>query len=239
MTDGQALPIKPAATVALIRGGESGIETLLLRRNKALAFAGGAWVFPGGAVDPADLDQGEGDLERAARIAACREAQEECGLLVQEDQLYQVSHWTTPEGEPRRFSTWLFVAALTDHSTVSIDDGEIHEARWLSLQEVFAQHHAGELPMLPPTYMTLQALEKFSTVDQALAAVRVATPVVVEPHGVALSDGFAALYPGDAGYDSWDAEVAGPRHRTEIRAGIVRTLVADLSPEIPRLDLIG
>ena len=83
MTDGQALPIKPAATVALIRGGESGIETLLLRRNKALAFAGGAWVFPGGAVDPADLDQGEGDLERAARIAACREAQEECGLLVQ------------------------------------------------------------------------------------------------------------------------------------------------------------
>ena len=239
MTDGQTLAIKPAATVALIRGGESGIETLLLRRNKALAFAGGAWVFPGGAVDPADLDQGEGDLERAARIAACREAQEECGLLVQEDQLYQVSHWTTPEGEPRRFSTWLFVAALTDHSTVSIDDGEIHEARWLSLQEVFAQHHAGELPMLPPTYMTLQALEKFSTVDQALAAVRVATPVVVEPHGVALSDGFAALYPGDAGYESWDAEVAGPRHRTEIRAGIVRTLVADLSPEIPRLDLIG
>ena len=239
MTDGQTLAIKPAATVALIRGGESGIETLLLRRNKALAFAGGAWVFPGGAVDPADLDQGEGDLERAARIAACREAQEECGLLVEEDQLYQVSHWTTPEGEPRRFSTWLFVAALTDHSTVSIDDGEIHEARWLSLQEVFAQHHAGELPMLPPTYMTLQALEKFSTVDQALAAVRVATPVVVEPHGVALSDGFAALYPGDAGYESWDAEVSGPRHRTEIRAGIVRTLVADLSPEIPRLDLIG
>lgn len=62
---------------------------------------------------------------------------------------------------------------------------------------------------------------------------------MVEPHGVALSDGFAALYPGDAGYESWDAEVAGPRHRTEIRAGIVRTLVADLSPEIPRLDLIG
>ena len=124
MTDHQVLPIKPAATVALIRAGESGIETLLLRRNKALAFAGGAWVFPGGAVDPADLDQGEGDLERAARIAACREAQEECGLLVQEDQLYQVSHWTTPEGEPRRFSTWLFVAVLTDHSTVGIDDGD-------------------------------------------------------------------------------------------------------------------
>lgn len=55
-----------------------------------MSFAGGAMVFPGGAVDEADftharelLDGGDGDVEEmAARIAAVRETIEECGLLL-------------------------------------------------------------------------------------------------------------------------------------------------------------
>ena len=76
--------IRNAATVILIRDGVEGLETLLLKRNKALLFAGGVWVFPGGALDRADLDQAGGDVDRAARLAAVREAQEEAGA--EEDQ---------------------------------------------------------------------------------------------------------------------------------------------------------
>jgi 8-oxo-dGTP pyrophosphatase MutT (NUDIX family) len=47
-------PPRDAATVALVRDGADGLEAYLLRRVRAMAFAGGAHVFPGGSVDPAD-----------------------------------------------------------------------------------------------------------------------------------------------------------------------------------------
>ena len=40
----------PAATTVLVRDGADGIEVLMCRRNSKLAFAGGAWVFPGGVL---------------------------------------------------------------------------------------------------------------------------------------------------------------------------------------------
>ena len=51
-------PAIPAATVVLLRDGADGVETLMLRRDSKLAFAGGAWVFPGGRIDPEDYPDG-------------------------------------------------------------------------------------------------------------------------------------------------------------------------------------
>lgn len=83
----------PAATVILLRSGESGPEVLMVRRGENLAFAGGALVFPGGRVDDTDLGTARDprlafgfdsldDDDAAARIAACREALEETGVLL-------------------------------------------------------------------------------------------------------------------------------------------------------------
>src|SRR5262249_4861335 len=44
--DGDVQPAIPAATVVLVRDGVDGLETLMLRRDAQLVFAGGAWVFP-------------------------------------------------------------------------------------------------------------------------------------------------------------------------------------------------
>jgi 8-oxo-dGTP pyrophosphatase MutT (NUDIX family) len=51
----EAPALIPAATVVVLRDGADGLETLLLRRNASLVFAGGMWVFPGGRIDPDDL----------------------------------------------------------------------------------------------------------------------------------------------------------------------------------------
>src|SRR3954447_23332833 len=72
----------PAATVVLLRDGGSGLEVLLARRSSKLAFHGGAWVFPGGRIDPGDYGDALDDLVRAARIGAVREAKEEAGVDV-------------------------------------------------------------------------------------------------------------------------------------------------------------
>jgi 8-oxo-dGTP pyrophosphatase MutT (NUDIX family) len=57
-TGDTASALVPAATVVLLRDGPEGPETLLLRRNSKLVFAGGHWVFPGGRLDAADLVTG-------------------------------------------------------------------------------------------------------------------------------------------------------------------------------------
>ena len=77
----------PAATVIVMRDAASRApELLMVERARAMSFAGGALVFPGGRVDPGDrllaeLLEGDPD-ELAARIAAVRETLEEAGVAV-------------------------------------------------------------------------------------------------------------------------------------------------------------
>lgn len=80
----------PAATVVLMRQPASGSpEVLMIERAAGMVFAGGALVFPGGRVDPGDVELahgiGSGGLEIdevAARIAAVRETIEEVGIAI-------------------------------------------------------------------------------------------------------------------------------------------------------------
>ena len=71
----------PAATVILVREREGGApELLMVVRAVDMAFAGGAWVFPGGRIDEADrrIDASDG----GARVAAVREALEETAIPI-------------------------------------------------------------------------------------------------------------------------------------------------------------
>jgi recombination protein RecT len=100
--DVRAVPVRPAATVVLVRPGTGGLEVLLTHRPATMAFAPDMHVFPGGRVDAADADPAlaarsvlsdvvaaerlGGDLEPAtalaAHLAAIREAFEEVGVLL-------------------------------------------------------------------------------------------------------------------------------------------------------------
>ena len=208
-----AVPVRPASTVVLLREHGGRLETLLLKRNKALFFAGGFWVFPGGAIDDADRAAAGGDLDRAARLAAAREAAEEAGVVADPDAMVPLSHWTTPAVEKRRFATWFFAAALAADAEVTIDHGEIHAARWLGLAEALAEHAAGELNLMPPTYVTLLKLVAYPDLATMLAAeARSPVPRVERVLGRE-GEQLVTLYPGDAAYAGGDPALAGPRHR--------------------------
>lgn len=75
----------PAATLILVRERAGGPpELLMVERAAGMAFAAGAWVFPGGRIDEADRDLGsrfEG-ADAAARLAAIRELIEETAIPV-------------------------------------------------------------------------------------------------------------------------------------------------------------
>jgi 8-oxo-dGTP pyrophosphatase MutT (NUDIX family) len=207
------VPAVPAATVVLLRDGARGLEVLYLRRNTAVDFHGGAWVFPGGRVDPEDhaLDAPE-DVAAAARRAAVREAREEAGLEVSADDLVHFAHWTTSLGAPKRFSTWFF-AGRAGHDVVRVDGSEISDARWLRPEDALAQQRAREMELPAPAFVTSLGLAHFADAESVLAAwsARAAEPFLprIHPH----AEGRVSLYQQDAAYTDGDLERSGPRHR--------------------------
>lgn len=218
------VPIRPASTVVLLRDGANGLEVLLVRRNRALAFAGGFWVFPGGAVDPEDLVAAGDKPDEAPRYAAAREAAEEAGIAPDPNSMVLVSHWTTPLGEVKRFSTWFYAAQVPDQAEVRIDQDEIHDWRFVTITEALREHRDGDLAMLPPTYITLCALDRYETAVDALAGEQASPCPHVLPRMVPIEGegGFATLYPGDVAYAKSGTEGlddAGPRHRAVLVDG--------------------
>lgn len=226
---------RPASTVVLLRDSADGLETLLLKRNKALLFAGGLWVFPGGALDPEDLAAADGDELLASRIAAAREAQEESGLEPEFDDMVLLSHWTTPIVEPKRFSTWIYAAPLVADEEVVIDGGEIHDHLWISLRSALERHEAGELGMLPPTYVTLLSLSRYARVAELVSAERESAVPEILPVFAQTVDPFSVMFPGDAGYTSADAVAPGARHRTVLEDGRWRYIHEDVDSAYPSL----
>lgn len=230
--DNPAVP-RPAATVVLTRDGGGGrLEVLLLRRNRASGFVPGAWVFPGGRVDPADSDPAldvhirglssgaaadrlavsPGDRTGIAYyLASVREAFEETGLFLGsttkgevlppadldpdvdqarvdllEDRISfaalleargwvvdlasveYVAHWITPLAEPRRYDTRFFLARVPPDSRARLDDREMIAEQWLTPAEALAAWSGDQLPMVFPTIKTLEMLEPFARVQDAL-----------------------------------------------------------------------
>jgi 8-oxo-dGTP pyrophosphatase MutT (NUDIX family) len=203
----------PAATVVLARDGDEGLEVLMLRRNSRGAF-GGMWVFPGGKVDPEDVDPANEDDEVAtARRAAVREAAEEAGLALDEAGLVTYSHWLPPAQSPRRFSTWFFLAHAPANGEVLIDGAEIHDHSWLRPADALARRDAGEIELAPPTWVTLWRLSGAPDVASAVDAARRRDPEKFETHIVQADGVPVAVWHGDAACESGDINAPGTRHR--------------------------
>ncbi len=214
-TVGGAAPIHPAATVILLRDAEPGIEVLYLQRNADLSFHGGAWVYPGGRIDPEDFEDVPDDLDTAARRAAAREAKEEAGLDIDPVSMVQLAEWTTPPIRPKRFRTWFFAARATTRE-VEIDGGEIHGFRWMRPQAALELQRRGDIALPGPTYVTSHWLAEYGNVTQALGDFRGRPvprylPRTRKIDGV--KGGLVSILPEDVAFEGGDLDAAGPRHR--------------------------
>tara|TARA_Y100000590_G_scaffold18428_2_gene21961 strand:- start:472 stop:1185 length:714 start_codon:yes stop_codon:yes gene_type:complete len=207
-------PILNAATVLLLRDGAEGLEILYLRRNVALNFHGGAWVYPGGRIDPEDFEKSNSDdLEGAAKKAAVRETLEEAGLIVSLSDLVPFAEWTTPPVRPKRFRTWFFAARAGESSEVRVDGGEIHEFRWMRPEDALLAQSKGEIDLPAPTYVTSHWLQNFENVDFALEALGRWRLPRYHPHLVKVDGGGVSLLVEDSAYDSGDLKKQEVKHR--------------------------
>lgn len=207
------MTVHPSATVVLLRDAAGALEILYLRRSSKLNFHGGAWVFPGGRIDPDDYEvPGTGDVDAAARRAAVREVEEEAGIRLAPDSLVPFSRWTTPEGLPKRFHTWFF-AAPAGRGAVRVDGGEIREYRWMRPEQALAAQRVGEIELPPPTFVTTLTLAPHASADRALSALAAGPLREFVPRVRRIGDGACCLYQEDAGYERVDVDATGSRHR--------------------------
>jgi 8-oxo-dGTP pyrophosphatase MutT (NUDIX family) len=187
---------RPAATVIVLRGGPQTLEVLLVKRNPEARFMGGAWVFPGGAVD---RDEGQGD--RALRAAALRELQEEAGIaLANAGELIPFSRWITPAQVKIRFDTVFYLAPLPPRATEKVDGREVVEARWYRPRDALESSGNGELFLVFPTIKHLEQIAGFASAAGLIAHARDREVRPVQPRVLMAGETARIVLPGEPGY---------------------------------------
>jgi 8-oxo-dGTP pyrophosphatase MutT (NUDIX family) len=207
----------PAATVVPLRDGPGGLETVMLRRDTGLSFAGGLWVWPGGRIDEGDGDLGGddplGSLTAAARMAAVREAHEEARLLLDPADLEWFAHFTPPIGPQRRYATFFFATRVDGDPDIVPDGQEVHEHRWFTPSSALDACRRGDIGLSPPTWIVLEWLATYRSVDDAVAGLTSEGAQWCVTRFGKVEGGTVAMYHGDAGYESGDPSMPGDRHR--------------------------
>lgn len=169
---------------------------LLLKRAESAKFMPGVWVFPGGAVDPAD-----GEDEAGHRACAVRELQEEAGIALPEgEELILFSRWITPEVVSRRFDAWFFLALAPAHSPPHPDGVETVDAGWFEPRAALEARAAGDMTLAFPTIKQLESLLAHRSSSEALAAHRGATVEPILPKVIGTQDEHRVVLPGDPDY---------------------------------------
>ncbi len=197
LNPGQETAPRPAATVIVLRGGSDALEVLLVQRNPRARFMGGAWVFPGGAVD-----RREGHGQDALRAAAVRELAEEAGIeLGGAHELIPFSRWITPAEVRTRFDTWFYLAALPAGAQARVDGSEVIDARWYAPAAALEAARGGELLLVFPTIKHLEQLSSFASADALIAHARGREVRPVQPRVLVSGETARIVLPGEPGYE--------------------------------------
>jgi 8-oxo-dGTP pyrophosphatase MutT (NUDIX family) len=159
-------------------------------------------------------------------LDACRSE----GLCLAVDRVHYFSHWITPEPAPKRYDTRFFVTALPPGQVPVHDDHETTDTVWIRPTEALERGRAGEFDIIFPTIKNLEAIARFTTSTELLAAAAAVERVpTVLPRVVADERGFRILLPGDPGYDeAVGGSGGGASPATAADLGdIIRTIGAD------------
>jgi hypothetical protein len=86
-----------------------------------------------------------GEIEAAHRADLCDnkitflKVLTDNGMLLALDELVPYAHWITPEGMPKRFDTWFFLAAAPPEQAGAHDGKESTDSIWVSPREALGQ----------------------------------------------------------------------------------------------------
>ena len=153
------------------------------------------------------------EIEAAHRAALCEGKTTFLDVLTQHemllalDELVPYAHWITPEGMPKRFDTWFFLAAAPPEQVGAHDGKESTDSIWVSPREALAGGESGRFKLPFPTTRNLIRLGKQESVNAALEDSRGKPIVTVMPVMTRLNGSRQLRIPREAGYDGEVFEV--------------------------------
>lgn len=122
------------------------------------------------------------------------------GLVLRTDLLGAWSGWLTPVFEPKRYRTWFFVAALPGAQVTRDVSSESSSVTWLPAMSAVEAVEAGEMLMLPPTYLTCLEIGQLGSASAALAAATSRTVEMFTPEVISSGEDFILSTP--PGYEA-------------------------------------
>ena len=147
------------------------------------------------------------EIEAAHRTALCEskttflKVLTDNGMLLALDELVPYAHWITPEGMPKRFDTWFFLAAAPPDQLGAHDGKESTDSIWVSPREALEGGETGRFKLPFPTTRNLIKLGKQGSVKAALDDSRGKNVVTVTPVMTKTATGRQLRIPLEAGYD--------------------------------------
>ena len=195
----RAVRARHAATLVVYRRDASGAVSMLMgMRGARHRFMPNRLVFPGGAVDRADLmapcaaplapwterlvrKNANARLAHGLGVAAARELREETGLSLGEPAdlsvFYLLARAVTPPSSPIRFNARFFVVDARHVSGTLGGDGELEALRY------YPMHEALGLDLAMPTRRVLERLRLWLAMDEAERVAQMHTPVMLHDRG--------------------------------------------------------
>ncbi|MBP6941498.1 MAG: hypothetical protein KBB65_06980 [Syntrophorhabdaceae bacterium] len=158
------------------------------------------------AMDDASVQQrfdGYRELLTKGEITLARLAEKE-DLIYTLDQLTHFAHWITPEGQPLRFYTHFFIAAMPEFQKAHADGKEATEGRWVSPRDALEENLRGAMTLMPPTIASLENLARFTTIGDVLLSLKDReTTRAVQPVYVDLPGQPFVVFPWDPDFEGY------------------------------------
>jgi 8-oxo-dGTP pyrophosphatase MutT (NUDIX family) len=204
INEGPPVTPRPSATVLLLRDGDPW-ELLMVQRPGGADFAPGAYVFPGGTVHERELfeeagillarDASEPDVASVRGLigqgASFGDAVSRAGLTLEFDALVMFARWVTPKLLRRRFDARFYLARMPEGQSVTPQDGEVVDWRWVSPARALEDP---DLTLVYATRAVLESVASASGAEELLARARAMTEVpVVEPRLVQTGAGWEVV----------------------------------------------
>lgn len=131
--------------------------------------------------------------------------------------LFRWSHWITPRRMKRRYDTRFFLACMPKGQTCRPDDRETTHGVWISPKQGLMANTTGEIPLSPPTLVTLHQLLPFANrMDLEAAATKRVWGPPVKPRFIPMKKGGLIIEPWDPEYGQPDIRIDPERSQNSL-----------------------
>ena len=128
----------------------------------------------------------------------------ELKLKIALERLIYVSHWITPDVETKRYTTRFFLTSLNEEVTMTHDDLEGTDSKWIGVDKALQDHKEGKISLVMPTIKNLESISSFKSTQElvnAKNAIKAEDIPAIEPKFYKENGQWKGLLPGEYGYE--------------------------------------